>query len=153
MSVLSSRSAGWATSPVALCGMKQHTLGTCRVGLTRGYAIGVTQGALASAPGGVHGFTVARTSFVGRVGEAAELSGLLAEYRLVTVTGPGGVGKTRLAVEVARQVQDRFADGAWLVELASVPDPALVTAAVAKADRSAAKHRPGGRPDRYRRAR
>jgi len=133
--------------------MKQHTLGTCRVGLTRGYAIGVTQGALASAPGGVHGFTVARTSFVGRVGEAAELSGLLAEYRLVTVTGPGGVGKTRLAVEVARQVQDRFADGAWLVELASVPDPALVTAAVAKADRSAAKHRPGGRPDRYRRAR
>ena len=58
---------------------------------------------------------------------------LLDEYRLVTVTGPGGVGKTRLAGEVARRVAGRFADGAWLVELAAVREPALVLAAVAVA--------------------
>ena len=61
------------------------------------------------------------------------MAGLLGGYRLVTVTGPGGVGKTRLAGEVARPVAGRFADGAWLVELAAVPDPALVQAAVATA--------------------
>jgi predicted ATPase len=49
----------------------------------------------------------------------------------VTVTGPGGVGKTRLAVEVARRVAGRFAYGVWSVELAAVQEPALVPAAVA----------------------
>jgi len=62
-----------------------------------------------------------------------EVAGLLEQYRLVTVTGPGGVGKTRLAGEVARQVAGRFADGAWLAELAQVRDPARVAAAVAVA--------------------
>jgi predicted ATPase/DNA-binding CsgD family transcriptional regulator len=88
---------------------------------------------VAGAPGGVHGFTPALTSFVGRASDARKLDGLLGEYRLVTVTGPGGVGKTRLACEVARQAGARFADGAWLVELAAVQDPALVPAAVATA--------------------
>jgi len=55
---------------------------------------------------------------------------LLAEYRLVTVTGPGGVGKTRLASEVARRTVSRFADGAWLAELAHVLEPAQVAAAI-----------------------
>ena len=59
------------------------------------------------------------------------VAGLLGEYRMVTVTGPGGVGKTRLAGEVARRVAGRFADGVWLVELAAVGEPALVPAAVA----------------------
>ena len=51
----------------------------------------------------------------------------------MTVTGPGGAGKTRLAGQVARQVAGRFADGAWLAELAPVRDPALVPAMVAAA--------------------
>ena len=80
---------------------------------------------------GVHGFVPALTSFVGRAGEVAEVADLLGRYRLVTVTGPGGVGKTRLAAEVTRQVADRFADGVWQVELASVQEPALLPTAVA----------------------
>ena len=66
------------------------------------------------------------TSFVGRASEVDKVAGLLGGYRLVTVTGPGGVGKTRLAAEVARRVAGRFADGVWLVELAAVQEPALV---------------------------
>jgi len=73
----------------------------------------------------------ALTSFVGRDDELVEVAELLAGHRLVTVTGPGGMGKTRLAGEVARLVAGRFADGAWLVELAAVPDPGQVAAAVA----------------------
>ena len=73
------------------------------------------------------------TSFVGWAGPAREVAGLLERHRLVTVTGPGGVGKTRLAGEVARRVAGRFADGAWLAELAPVQDPAQVPAVVAAA--------------------
>jgi predicted ATPase/class 3 adenylate cyclase/DNA-binding CsgD family transcriptional regulator len=83
--------------------------------------------------GGVHGFPAVLTSFVGRDGPAHEVAGLLEQCRLVTVTGPGGTGKTRLAAEVARRVAGRYADGAWLAELAPVADPAQVPAAVAAA--------------------
>jgi predicted ATPase/class 3 adenylate cyclase/DNA-binding CsgD family transcriptional regulator len=79
----------------------------------------------------VHGLPAALTSFVGRGGSVREVAGLLAERRLVTVTGPGGSGKTRLAGEVARRVAAGFADGAWLVELAPVADPGQVAAVVA----------------------
>ena len=68
----------------------------------------------------VRGFPVVLTSFVGRAGAVREVAGLLGKFRLVTVTGPGGVGKTRLAGEVARLVAAWFADGAWLAELAPV---------------------------------
>ena len=85
------------------------------------------------AAGSMHGFPAALTSFVGRAGVVDEVAGHLGQYRLVTVTGPGGVGKTRLAGEVARQVAGRFADGVWLAELAAVRDPAQVAAAVAVA--------------------
>jgi non-specific serine/threonine protein kinase len=81
----------------------------------------------------MHGFPAALTSFVGRAGVVGEVAGQLGQYRLVTVTGPGGVGKTRLAGEVARQAAGRFADGVWLAELAAVQDPAQVAAAVAAA--------------------
>jgi transcriptional regulator with XRE-family HTH domain len=82
---------------------------------------------------GVHGFPAALTSFVGRAEPLREVAGLLSGHRLVTLTGPGGAGKTRLAVQAARQVAGRFADGAWLVELAAVADPAQVAAVVAAA--------------------
>jgi predicted ATPase len=86
-----------------------------------------------AATGGVHGLPAALTSFIGRNGPVREVAGLLAECRLATITGPGGTGKTRLAGEVAKQVAGRFADGAWLVELAPVADPGQVAAVVAAA--------------------
>jgi predicted ATPase/DNA-binding CsgD family transcriptional regulator/DNA-binding XRE family transcriptional regulator len=92
----------------------------------------VPGGSLAPAEG-VHGFVRALTSFVGRAGPVQEVAGLLDRNRLVTVTGPGGAGKTRLAGQLAEQVADRFADGVWLAELAPVQDPALVPAMVAAA--------------------
>ena len=82
---------------------------------------------------GMYGFMPSLTSFVGRAGPVREVAALLDRNRLVTVTGPGGSGKTRLAGEVARQVAGRFADGVWLAELAPVRDPALVPAVVAAA--------------------
>ena len=81
----------------------------------------------------MHGFPAQLTSFVGRAGAVREVAELLAEYRLVTVTGPGGAGKTRLADQVARQVATGFADGVWLAELASAGDPTQVPSLVAVA--------------------
>src|SRR6267154_2295340 len=63
------------------------------------------------AAAGVHGFPAVLTSFVGREQAVREVADLLGEFRLVTLTGPGGVGKTRLAGEVARLVAAWFADG------------------------------------------
>src|SRR4051794_29536344 len=71
------------------------------------------------------------TSFVGREREIADVEKLLAEHRLLTLTGPGGSGKTRLALAVAPRVARDFEDGGWLVELASLSDPDLVSQAVA----------------------
>jgi len=81
----------------------------------------------------VHGFPAALTSFVGRAAVVDEVDGQLRRSRLVTVTGPGGAGKTRLAGEVARRAAGRFADGVWLAELAAVRDPAQVAVVVATA--------------------
>ena len=72
----------------------------------------------------MHGFPAALTSFVGRAAVVDEIADQLGRDRLVTVTGPGGAGKTRLAGEVAKRVAGRFADGVWLAELAAVGDPA-----------------------------
>jgi predicted ATPase/class 3 adenylate cyclase len=71
------------------------------------------------------------SSFIGRERELGQTAAALSESRVVTLTGPGGVGKTRLAVQAAGQVAERFGDGAWLAELAPVRDPAGVDGAVA----------------------
>jgi non-specific serine/threonine protein kinase len=74
---------------------------------------------------------IALTSFVGREHELATARELLARARLVTFTGSGGVGKTRLALELATQVAPQFADGVWLIELAPLTDPALIVPTLA----------------------
>jgi predicted ATPase/class 3 adenylate cyclase len=71
------------------------------------------------------------TSFIGRDGEIAAITELLEGVRLVTLTGPGGIGKTRLALQVAARRLDRHPDGVFIVELGSITDPALVPAAIA----------------------
>ena len=71
------------------------------------------------------------TSFIGREVELAEVVEALKAHRLVTLTGVGGVGKTRLATEVAARLADEFPDGVWLFELAAVTDPAAMPDAVA----------------------
>jgi predicted ATPase/DNA-binding CsgD family transcriptional regulator len=73
------------------------------------------------------------TSFVGRMREIAEVARLLSATRLLTLTGAGGSGKTRLALEVAAQALEAFPDGVWVAELASLSDPALVVQAVTTA--------------------
>ena len=73
------------------------------------------------------------TSFVDRRIQVAEVKSLLAGSRLVTLTGIGGVGKTRLALRVAHKVKDDFADGAWLVELGDLRDATLLADVVAAA--------------------
>jgi predicted ATPase/DNA-binding CsgD family transcriptional regulator len=98
--------------------------------VTGAISFGRGEDAADMATAGVHGLSPALTSFVGRVSQVDAVAGLLADFRLVTVTGPGGVGKTRLAAEVARRVADRFADDVWLVELASVREQDLVPASV-----------------------
>jgi predicted ATPase/class 3 adenylate cyclase/DNA-binding CsgD family transcriptional regulator len=71
------------------------------------------------------------SSLVGRENEVAEVAELVRARRLVTLSGVGGVGKTRLALEVGAEVAGEFPDGVWMVELASVGDPASVPAAIA----------------------
>jgi predicted ATPase/class 3 adenylate cyclase/DNA-binding CsgD family transcriptional regulator len=73
------------------------------------------------------------TSFVGREAEIDDLRQILADNRLVTLTGAGGVGKTRLAVQVAAQTAGGFGGGVWLVDLAPITDPELVPVAVISA--------------------
>ncbi len=74
-----------------------------------------------------------RTSFVGREREVAEIERLLSDRQLLTLCGPGGAGKTRLALAVAQNLVEGFEDGVWWVELAPVSDPELVPGAVASA--------------------
>lgn len=73
------------------------------------------------------------TSFVGRAGELAQTGVLLADRRLLTLLGAGGCGKTRLAVQLAAEVADDFADGVWFADLAPLADPDLVARTLADA--------------------
>jgi predicted ATPase/DNA-binding SARP family transcriptional activator len=80
-----------------------------------------------------HNLPLQLSSFIGRERELAEIRGLLSTSRLVTLTGAGGCGKTRLALQGAAGVVNDYVDGAWLVELAPLADPAEVPQAVASA--------------------
>jgi predicted ATPase len=84
--------------------------------------------ALDASPGNLRAAT---TSLIGRESEVAELQAAVKAHRLVTLTGVGGVGKTRLASEVAAHLADEFPDGVWFFELAAVTDPAAIPDAVA----------------------
>src|SRR5712692_5968067 len=81
---------------------------------------------------GVFGLPVPLNSFVGREQELADLARLVGPHRLVTLLGPGGSGKTRLALEVARQAAHRHADGVMLIELAELSSVDLVEAQMAR---------------------
>ena len=87
---------------------------------------------LRSAQARRHNLLPQLTSFVGRERELEDLATLLGSTRLVTLTGAGGSGKTRLAIEVAARTAGQTRDGAWLVDLAPVFDPQLVLKAVAR---------------------
>jgi predicted ATPase/class 3 adenylate cyclase len=80
-----------------------------------------------------HNLPVQVTSFIGRDNEITAVKQLLKTTRLLTLTGSGGVGKTRIALQVAADLLDHYPDGVWLVELASLSDAALVQQAVAAA--------------------
>jgi predicted ATPase/DNA-binding CsgD family transcriptional regulator len=81
----------------------------------------------------LHNLPAPRSSFVGREREVLEVEFDLATSRLLTLTGAGGSGKTRLALEVARDLVEAYPDGVWLVELAPLSEAALVPKAVAEA--------------------
>jgi predicted ATPase/serine/threonine protein kinase len=114
--------------------------------------LGTTEGG-GKATGAIDGAVLARraannlphpmTRFVGRDQQIGEVRGWLARARLVTLVGPGGIGKTRLALEVAARLLREYDDGVWLVELASLADPALVPAAIVSA---LGLHDQGGAP-------
>jgi predicted ATPase/DNA-binding CsgD family transcriptional regulator len=91
-----------------------------------------------------HNLPVQLTPLIGRDDDVAALSRLVVEERLVTLTGSGGVGKTRLALAVAAELPEQFRGGVWFVELAGVTDPAGVESAVLAA--IGAHHVPGLRP-------
>jgi non-specific serine/threonine protein kinase len=88
---------------------------------------------LGAAEAAHHNLPIPVTSFIGREQELQEVVHRLNDTPLLTLTGIGGCGKTRLALEVARSVLSRYSDGVWLVELAPVADPTLVPHQVAKA--------------------
>ncbi len=78
-----------------------------------------------------HNLPIQLTSFVGREKEIREIRELLGQTRLLTLTGAGGAGKTRLSLQVAAELVESYDDGVWLVELDSLPEPGLVPQAIA----------------------
>ena len=79
-----------------------------------------------------HNLPAQLTTFVGRIGQLDEVRRLVLGNRLMTLTGAGGAGKTRLSVEVATQVSDEFPDGVWWVDLAAIADPLVVSLTIAR---------------------
>ncbi|NLF15337.1 MAG: tetratricopeptide repeat protein [Anaerolineaceae bacterium] len=110
-----------------------ETRETYRCGLTMAARHSTTR--LPSMPtnAGPNNLPLSLTRFIGREREKGEVERLVATHRLLTLTGAGGVGKTRLAIAVASELCGVFADGVWHVDLAPLSDPALVAQAVATA--------------------
>src|SRR5262249_39351638 len=79
----------------------------------------------------LHNLPTQLTSFIGRERELAEGRQLLANRHLLTLVGPGGTGKTRLALQIGQAVLPSFANGVWVVDLAPLADPALVPQTIA----------------------
>jgi len=92
-----------------------------------------TPSGLRSLDGVANNLPLQLTSFVGRTAEMGTLTALVADTHLLTLTGPGGCGKTRLSLQLAAAVVDRYPDGVWIADMAPLADPALVPAAVAEA--------------------
>lgn len=113
--------------------VRQHHAATPPVGLQRMRVDGESP---------VTNFPATVTRLIGRTGAITRLRDLVSAYRAVTLTGPGGIGKSSLALKVARGIVGHYAGGGWLVELASLSDPSLVPAAVAGVLRL--QPRPGG---------
>ena len=88
---------------------------------------------MSSASSHRHNLPAQVSSFIGRKGEMEEIARLLRRHRLVTLTGVGGAGKTRLALRAVASELDEFEDGVWLVEMASLVAPELVVGAIARA--------------------
>lgn len=80
-----------------------------------------------------HNLPAQTTAFIGREKEIAEIKKLVADHRIVTLTGSGGAGKTRLSLQVAAECLDQFANGVWFIELAALADPSLITGSVLSA--------------------
>jgi predicted ATPase/DNA-binding SARP family transcriptional activator len=119
-------SAGLASAGLGGAGLGGAGLGGAGLGGVDVGGVGGADDAGMDAPS--TNLPVTLTSFVGRDDELSQVAGLLTVHRLVTLIGPGGAGKTRLAIETATRQKAR--DGVWLVELAAVTDPAEVAQAV-----------------------
>jgi predicted ATPase/DNA-binding SARP family transcriptional activator len=113
----------------------------------RAAAVAAPNAVSTAASGPVGNLPLRTTSFVGRANEVSRVRDLLEQDRLVTLAGPGGAGKTALAIEVARAAAPTFPDGMWLVRLAAVTESAMLAHAVADAmgfgiEGGTAAHRP-----------
>ena len=99
----------------------------------RGYRFTAAPAARPAEPPSRGNLAASAPRLVGRDGEIAELQQQVRAHRVVTVVGAGGIGKTRLALAAAHRLRGAFEHGAWLVDLASVTDPAVVASAIAQA--------------------
>ena len=133
-------SAGWAATSSRTFPSRRSSTSSATRELPRDFP------ALRAVPAAAHNVPEQATLFVGRQTALRELAALVAEHRLVTVLGAGGVGKTRLASEVVPLVVDAFHDGVWMVELAKLRDGLAVAAEVARHAGHARRRRarPGG---------
>lgn len=100
-----------------------------KLGVENRLALGALESSLGKE---LRGFPLARTSLIGREFELAEVTQRLSKSRLVTLTGVGGTGKTRLGVEAAKRAAERFEDGAVFVDLTALADPELIAPTIAR---------------------